>query len=75
MDLGASIIAVFAVLVIAALTKLIVEGTAGFLFEGVAQIARGVFIAFVWLVRQTLRLIWWFVVGWWWRRWVSPMGW
>jgi hypothetical protein len=69
------IVAGFAMLVIGALIRLVVKGTARFLFEGIAQIARGVFVAVVWLVSQALRLVWWLLIGWWWRRWVSPTGW
>jgi hypothetical protein len=75
MDQVTGIVAVFAVLVFGALIRLIVKGTAGFLFEGIAQIARGVFAAVVWLMRKALRLIWWLVIGWWWRLWVSPTIW
>lgn len=75
MDLAAGLIALFAALVIVALGGLIVKGAAGFLFEVVAQISRGAFAAIVWIVSKTLRLIWWLAVGWWWRRWVSPMTW
>lgn len=72
MDPSTSIVVIFAVLVMGALARLIIKGTAGFLFEAISQIAQGVFGAVVWLVRQVLRLVWWLVIGWWWRRWVSP---
>lgn len=69
------IVAAFAVLVVSALVGLIVKGTASFLFDGIAQISRGVFVAVVWLISKSLQLLWWLVIGWWWRRWVSPPIW
>jgi hypothetical protein len=75
MDPIAGTAAVFVFLVVAALFRLIVQGAAGFLFEGIVQVARAAFSVILWMIGAVFRLVWWILVGWWWRKWVSPALW
>lgn len=61
------------VAVLVTLVSLLVKGFAGFLYRGVAYVARAVFDALVWLVATLLSFVGWALVGWWWRRWVAPL--